>query len=316
MLPYIIELQTPTGPFQIPTYGTMMTFAFTLAFIHVHLRAKRIGVHPDRLIPIYLAAAAGGLLGSRLLYLIAVEGPLSLFDPSKVFAAGGFAFYGGFLGGAAGVFALARTLELNGWKLADLLAPALLLGMGIGRMGCFFAGCCHGAIAPHSLELQPLMTEGVLHGEIWLDSGFPFIITEFHDGVGRLQHQPLYPTQLWSITALLGLSGLLSWVWTRRLFDGQVTGMLLILEPISRIFIESFRADHRGYALTWPVSAEFADSFPLPGMTRAGTALNTAVIGLTTSQAIGLCMVALGTFLLATRWRLGVAPEVPIPEDD
>lgn len=315
MHPYLISIDGPNGPAGVPFYGVMIMLAFTLGFIHVQLRAPRIGVHPERLMGVYLSAAVGGLVGARVLYLIAVEGPLALLNPSALFAAGGFAYYGGVLGGAAAVFALAYLKGMNGWKLADLLAPALVLGLGVGRLACFFAGCCHGAEAPVSPELVHLVDPGFLHGVIYLDPHFPWITTEFFDGVGRLKRVPLYPTQLWSVTAGLSLWALLTVVWTRRRFDGQVAGLMLILEPIARIFIESFRADQRGYAVRFPVPQAVADW--LPGLTEAGEHLNGATAGLTTSQTIGLTMMVAGALILATGPRRGLAAETPIeaPED-
>ncbi len=298
-------------------YGTMMTLAFTLAFLHVHTRAHSIGVHRDRLVPIYIAAAVGGLVGSRVLYVIAVEGLMGFLNPAVMFSGGGFAIYGGLIGGALGVFTLGHFQGFDGWKLADLLAPALLLGMGIGRVGCFFAGCCHGAEAPFSPEIAHLIDEGPwFHGEVWLDvSTFPFVTTEFHDGVGRLLHRPLYPTQAWAATALVSLWGLLTLVWMRRKFDGQVVAIMLMIEPVTRIFIESFRADHRGYTVSWAISPELAQRLP-PGITRAGDQLNTAVMGFTTSQTLGFFMIVLGVVIYVLQRNKGVAPETPIHSDD
>jgi phosphatidylglycerol:prolipoprotein diacylglycerol transferase len=312
MLPYLFEVGTPTGPFRVPAYGSLLVLAFTLAFLWVHARAPKIGLHPDRLMGVYLAAAGGGILGSRLLYMIAVD-PASLLKPSEWLSSGGFAFYGGLLGGAAGVFALAAVQGLQGWKLADLLAPGLVLGLGIGRLACFFAGCCHGAEAPIGADPVGLLPEGLLHGQIFWSDRFPFLTTQFDDGVGRLLHVPLYPTQAWSVVAGLSIWALLAWRHHHRRFDGQVVGTMLIVEPIARFLIESFRADHRGYAFTFPLSPELAARFP--GLAQAGTTLGEPMMGVTTSQALGLGMIVVGGLILGLRRRAGVAPEQELVDE-
>ncbi len=313
MLPYLVEVTTPNGPFGVSSYGTIIVLAFTLAFLWVHLRAPRIGLHPDRLMGVYLAAAAGGVLGSRVLYMIAVD-PASLLSPSQWLSSGGFAFYGGLIGGAAGVFTLAHFQGLQGWKLADLLAPGLVLGLGIGRFACFFAGCCHGAEAPMGAAPVSLLPEGLLHGQLFWSDRFPFLTAQFDAGVGRLLHTPLYPTQLWATTAGLSLWALLAWVHGRRRFDGQVIGLMLIFEPIARFLIESFRADHRGYAFTFPLSPALAERFP--GLAQAGDSLGEPMMGVTTSQAIGLVMIVLGAVILVVKRRDGVSPETPVKEEE
>jgi len=61
----------------------------------------------------------------------------------------GFVFYGGLIAALFSCFFLCvvRKIE-NPWQLADCGAPALALGLAIGRLGCFFAGCCYGRVLP------------------------------------------------------------------------------------------------------------------------------------------------------------------------
>ncbi len=316
MYPFLYEAP---GNLRIPTYGMLVLLAFVMAFLLVNLRARRIGISAERLIPVYLGAAVFGILGARILFSIAVEPAKTLANPLSVFAcnSGGLAFYGGLLGGAAGVFTLAHFLKLPGWKLGDILAPALVLGLGIGRFGCFFAGCCHGAEAHLVGSLSPILPEGLLHGQLWWSSHFPFVAAEFDGGMGRLLHVPLYPTQLWSAFAGISISAVLSLLWERRKFDGQILGLMLIIEPIFRILIESYRADERGYVLSWALSS--VPSWLPPGLSSAGEVLpdgtHAALIGITTSQFIGLGMVFVGIGILLARWKAGVAEEIPLEEE-
>ncbi|MEZ4320961.1 MAG: prolipoprotein diacylglyceryl transferase [Myxococcota bacterium] len=314
MFPTLVEFQTATGPIGMHTYGLFILLAFCSAFVLTHVRAQQIGVHPDRLIPLYIAAAVGGLAGGRLLYAIAVDWEQLIANPLSLFQPAGFAVYGGVLGGTIAVAAVSFAQGIKPWKLADIAGPAVLVGMGVGRLGCFFAGCCHGAIAPPVGHAVGLLPESFHGGQIWVSSAFPFMTTEFasgNGGVSRITDVPLYPTQLWAAGALLFLAAALSWLWDRKRFDGQIAALSLMLEPFYRIFVESFRADERGYAFAIEVSDATAAMFPA-GMTQAGEALGSHMLGLTTSQAIGFASMGLGIAIYLLRRNSGVEPEVPV----
>lgn len=296
MLPLLVE----TANASIPTYGLLVGVAFMLAFYVVHVRAPEAGIDSDSLLPVYLAVGAGGLFGARFLYLLAVN-PSDLFSSGGWLAAGGMAYYGGVLGGLAAMLAVAKMQAVPLWKLMDLAAPAVVLALGIGRLGCFFAGCCHGMPMALSPSATGLLEPGLLQGQIWLQSSFPWLATEFHAGVGRLNGVALYPTQLWSAAVGIGLGLALAAFWTRRRFDGQVAALMLMTEPLFRIVIETFRADHRGVVVSLP--AEWL-SFA-PGMTMASGRGADAVSGLTTSQVIGLAMVCAGAIIWRVQSRAG-----------
>ena len=68
--------------------------------------------------------------------------PLIFFDGNE----GGLVFYGGAIGGVISGVIYCYLRKIPVWKMADIGAPAIMLGLAIGRLGCFFAGCCHGMI--------------------------------------------------------------------------------------------------------------------------------------------------------------------------
>ena len=313
MWPTIVEVQDGMG---LHSYGLFMLSAFCVAFLMVHYRSQKVGLQPDKLLPVYLVAAFGGLIGARLLYAFAVEPSQLIADPMSLFSASGFAFYGGVIGGGVAVSLCARVLGFPMWVLADIVAPAVVVALGIGRLGCLFAGCCHGAVAPVGDAPSALFSGGFSGGEIWLLDTFPFLATEFYGGVGRLHDVALYPTQMWSAAVGIGWGCTLAWLWRRRSFDGQIAAATLMTEPIARTVIEMFRADHRGYAIRWEVDASWAEWFP--GLSQAGSDVVSTTMGLTTSQAIGMCMVVFGGSLYAARRRTGLPTVVThtAAEDD
>jgi phosphatidylglycerol:prolipoprotein diacylglycerol transferase len=317
MWPQLVE--AIEGGLAVNTYGLFILLAFVAAFLHVQGRAREMGIAPERLVPVYLAATFGGGIGARVLYTLAVDGPAALFSSSTMFSCAGFAYYGGVLGGGAGAIIMANVIGLPGWKVTDLLAPALVLGLGIGRFGCLFAGCCFGAVAPRSHAAHALLPDGLLKGQFWLDSASPWLTLEFAPGgVGSIFHQPLYPTQIWSALAGLGIAVGLTLLHKRRRFDGQIFATMLLVEPVFRVIIEAFRADQRGTVISWQVSERVAGMFP--GMSSAdGLAQmqgGLVTVGLTTSQTIGLSMILVGIGIYVVRRHAGVAPEIPLLEEE
>lgn len=95
----------------------------------------------------------GGVVGAKLLFLALgwehyARGELRFFADFRV----GFVFFGGLLGAALSGLAFARLRGLSFLRGADYFAVALPMGHAIGRIGCFFEGCCHGR-PPHPVQL-------------------------------------------------------------------------------------------------------------------------------------------------------------------
>ena len=315
MWPTIVEVQTDSGPFGIHPYGLFLVLAFSAAFLLIHVRAQRVGINPDRLIGGYVAAAIGGIVGGHVLYALAVE-PERI--ASALFSLSGFAVYGGIIGGIVGVAFFVWMSNLDPWKIADLAAPAVVLGMGVGRIGCWMAGCCHGAEASIEAGAAPLLQGLFPGGHLLLSSDGPFLTNVFYAGAGNvtradLLDRPLYPTQIWSLVSLLILSGVLAWAWTKRRYDGQIAALTLLVEPPFRILFESYRADTRGYVVSWPVSEAVAARLP-PGFSQAAAdaADMGARVGITTSQGIGLAFMLGGVVIWAIRRRTTREADRPV----
>lgn len=277
------------------TWGLMVTLAFLGAFLVVHLRAPRVGIDPDRLVPMYMLLVAAGLAGSRVLHFVFAQpadllaDPLILINPSR----GGFAFYGGVIGGVGAGALYAKLRGVPVWKLADLGAPTIMLGLAIGRVGCFFAGCCHGASCPAPVTGALVGFDG---GEVLAVEGFPFVALQFNGlGVGRLIDEPVYPTQLFEITTGITLFVALSWVWAKhRRWDGQVLALMLVGYALARTFNETFRGDTvRGLFALGPLTVS-------------------------TSQIVAAAMILLALGITLARRGRGVAPEQALaaPADD
>jgi phosphatidylglycerol:prolipoprotein diacylglycerol transferase len=131
----------------------------------------------------------------------------------------GYVFYGGVVGGIAmGYLFLVRAGLPNKGAFGDYAAPGLALGIFIGRMGCYMAGCCYGT--PTDLPWGVVFPDGhASHGAV------------------------IHPVQLYDAAFGLatGIACLL--YYPRRRFGGEIFGVLVMAYAAWRFGTEMFRGD-------------------------------------------------------------------------
>lgn len=136
MYPILFQI----GPLTIYSFGTLMAVAALSAGWLVSLELKRHRFDPELASTMIFAAAVGGLLGARLLFLFE-EWEAFLRSPwDFIFSGAGFTWYGGMAGGALAVTWVIRRHGIPWLQAADISAPALAIAYGIGRIGCHVAG--------------------------------------------------------------------------------------------------------------------------------------------------------------------------------
>ncbi len=128
------------GPLTIQTFGLMFALAFLAAGALIAKRLKELDLPVDWAYEMGFAALIGGVVGSRLYFLVENWDSVSDDLLGNVFSGSGLVWYGGALGGALAVLLWARYRGILGLALLDLAAPALALGYAIGRIGCQLSG--------------------------------------------------------------------------------------------------------------------------------------------------------------------------------
>ena len=130
---------------QLPLYGVLFYAGMLLAALVAVFIARK------RKLPLFdIVASAvyimiGALIGSKLLFILVSWQDIIKYELSALAVIkGGFVFYGGLLGGVLGLLLYAREYKEDFFDYADIYAAVLPLGHAIGRVGCFFAGCCYG----------------------------------------------------------------------------------------------------------------------------------------------------------------------------
>jgi phosphatidylglycerol---prolipoprotein diacylglyceryl transferase len=128
------------GPLTLQTFGLMFALAFLAAGALIAKRLKELGKPVDWAYEMGFAALIGGIVGSRLYFLVENWDSVSDDLLGNVFSGSGLVWYGGVIGGAIAVLLWAWYRGFLGLALLDLAAPALALGYAVGRIGCQLSG--------------------------------------------------------------------------------------------------------------------------------------------------------------------------------
>lgn len=227
MLPRLFHV----GHFSIYSYGMLTALGFLLAILWPTSLAKKEGISETKMEGLGLLIVLSAGVGSKLLTAWDYPGFYSSdwthFLSDQILGRGGV-FYGGFLLAVACSAAYCRLLDLPGWQVADSVAPGLALAQGLGRVGCFLAGCCWGT--PTELPFGVTFRSELAHNL----TGVPLQVR-------------LHPTQLYEATLVLSAIPFLMWLRKKRSFFGQVILVYVLFYAVARFFLEFLRGDPRGY---------------------------------------------------------------------
>lgn len=126
------------GQFTIYIFGVMISLGF-LAGIYISQReARRKGLDEELLYSFLLYAVLAGIIGARLAFVLIYDPGYYISNPAQILmiSHGGLSIHGGIIGGVIAGIYFTRRHRLSFWQLADTLAPGLILGQAIGRIGC------------------------------------------------------------------------------------------------------------------------------------------------------------------------------------
>jgi phosphatidylglycerol:prolipoprotein diacylglycerol transferase len=128
------------GAVPVSSFWVMAFAGFFAAFLVVRSDVLRRGFGIDLAYDMTLYVYIGGWVGARL-FLIPTAWDLFTGDPiGFLLTSSGWVWYGGLIGGIVALWILTRRRGLQFLLLADVIAPALALGQGIGRIGCQLSG--------------------------------------------------------------------------------------------------------------------------------------------------------------------------------
>ena len=269
MLDVLFTIPVPFGDggLEIHGYGLMLVIGFFAALEIAKRTGPRVGVPVEFWQNALLIALVTGVLGSRLSHVLE---NLDLYtDPTRSawanlaaaadITSGGLTFYGGLILAAVCLIGYALFKKVPLRNAMDAGAPAVIVGLAFGRIGCFLHGCCEGQICrlpwavrfPYgSLPYAEQAADGRLDVPAALVRDGRLVdparaaadpmLAQLADAAASL---PLHPTQLYSsLNAFLLTALLLAYFFTPHR-PGRVFALMLLLIGASRFTLETLRTE-------------------------------------------------------------------------
>ncbi len=223
MYPTIVDF----GPVGIHSYGLMLATAFITVVFVIQYELKRRGFVPELASTIVMAAAIGGIVGAKL-YSALLDGSISI---RELFSTSGLVWYGGLIGGCLAVTIVVIRSPNPYFATIDIIGPTVILGYGIGRIGCLLAG----------------------DGDYGPPSDLPWAMA-FPNGTVPTD-VPVHPTPIYESLISFTFFGIL-WSQRHRFQDipGTTFAISLILLGVERFIAEFWRVTPR--VLGWMTAAQ------------------------------------------------------------
>ena len=241
------------GPFTVHGYGLMIGLGFVAAVFAGCLLSKKKGLSDNDFINMAMWVLVIGFMGGKLLHII-VEFRAFIENPMAILGSEGFVVYGGIITGVLSIVVYCKVKKLKVLDYLDVFGAAVPLNQSLGRVGCFFAGCCYGretdsclgvvfpegCIAPAGVKLLPtqlFMAVGDMIMFVILTVYYlrtKSVGTDYEKSLEKLdkkekENKPVAYVAPKKATA-----------------PGCTASLYLILYSIGRFIIEFFRNDERG----------------------------------------------------------------------
>ena len=225
------------GSVEIKWYALCIMLGFALAIVYALVQGKKQRFKSDTFVDLAIIAMVFGLIGARLYYVL-FRLDQYLKDPVSILYIwnGGLAIYGGVILAMLASFVYCRVKKQPFLKLADIVAPALLIGQGLGRWGNFFNQEAFGV----NTDLPWGMTGNIIAENIRSEAAN----VKERFGILLDSSKPVHPTFLYeSLWCLLGV--LVLWLFYKKFkrFDGEVALMYCAWYGFERMFVEGLRTD-------------------------------------------------------------------------
>jgi phosphatidylglycerol:prolipoprotein diacylglycerol transferase len=135
----------------VRSYGVLMLAGIICGIALAMVRAVQAGLDAEQVLGLALWVIPGGAIGGRLFYVIQywstrIQQPdaWSTIKNVLAFTEGGLVVYGAFIGAMAAFAIYMLRHKLPALAMADIMAPGMMVGLSLGRLGCLMNGCCYG----------------------------------------------------------------------------------------------------------------------------------------------------------------------------
>ena len=255
MYPILFHL----GPITLYTYGLMVAVAFLITSYLFTLELQRRGLDPKMGGQITIIALIGGIAGSKLFSILENWSDF-VHDPfGQAFSPAGLTFYGGFIVVTIWLYFYLRAKKFRFVLFADILSPLVLLGYGIGRIGCQLSGDGDYGIPSHlpwamtypngtakpTSALAEYFVRYPAERAAWHYDSLASI-TVGHDVFGRIsrfdQVTTVHPAPVYE-TIVCVIAFLIIWPMRKKFAPqlGKMFSVILVVMGIERLLVEFLR---------------------------------------------------------------------------
>jgi len=288
----------------IGSYSACLLLAFLSGYLLARWRATRVGVAGRHIDNVSLLIPPISLFGARFFSWLFYQPAGTGFIEGMLMDGGGLVFYGGLIFAVLTVVTYTLAKHLSVREMADACAAPVVLGLAIGRVGCFMAGCCWGDLCVDQKALSSINDPQTAFKVQTFTSvsteRFPLAV-QFPTGTGAHgQHVklklipenaprslPVHPTQLYEAVLAFAFAFALHVNFRKRRRAGDVFSLMLVGYGTIRFAVEFFRADNAP-----------------------------AYLGLTISQVISVVFIFAGGLTLLWRGERMLQPQIvtnPLP---
>jgi phosphatidylglycerol---prolipoprotein diacylglyceryl transferase len=211
-----VQPEIHIGPLDLQTFGICFALAFLVSGLIVGRRFRELGKPADWTYEMVFAALIGGLIGSRLDFVLQNWDDVSDDLVGNIFSGSGLVWFGGLVGGALGVILWARWRRFLGWQLFDVAAVPLAAGYAVGRIGCQLSG----------------------DGDYGIESDLPWAMS-YPEGTVPTTDE-VHPTPVYE-TLAMGLAAVVLWRLRDRFAPGVLFGIYLMVAGVERFLVEFIR---------------------------------------------------------------------------
>ena len=217
------------GNFPIRSYGLIFVLAIMLG-MGVAYYLARGSKYQKHIVDMTTFVIIGSIIGARFWHVFFFQWDSYKNNLGDFFAIwnGGLAIQGGLVGGFIAGFIYTKIKKLDFWEFADVMAPGIIFGQGVGRIACFLNGDAFGSPT---------------------GSNFGIVYPEGTMAYSTYGSQPLWPAEIWEGQWDFVVFGLLLLIKNKTLPKGSIFLIYNILYSIGRFSLGFFRGDSPRYFL-------------------------------------------------------------------
>ena len=213
------------GPIDVRWYGVIIAFGIVMAFLVAQREMVKRGYHEEFLTDLLIWAVPLAILGARLYYVL-FKWEYYSENPGNILQVweGGLAIHGALIASFVTAYVFTKRRKVSFLKLADVVAPSILIGQTIGRWGNFMNQEAHGGPVSRTFLENMFLPDWIIE-QMRID--------------GTYYHPTFLYESIWNFTGVVIL------ILLRRvnLQRGEMFLFYLIWYSVGRFFIEGMRTD-------------------------------------------------------------------------